>query len=136
MRIFPFALLATAFLAAGCAECTKLGCIGGINLDLTGPDGEPIEDAAGTVTMDGTAVDFDCADEAGADFECTQGLVTIMVDGGETAEFTLVGADGTQEVSGELDLDFVEDYPNGEDCPAQCKSSSHEVTLKESQDVG
>ena len=47
----------------GCGPlaCTEMGCVSGLTLNVTDADGAPATLLRGTVTVDGTETDFDCA---------------------------------------------------------------------------
>jgi len=134
MRILTIVLLAaTSLCACHGTTCTLVACQSGITLLFTGPDGEPVSDVRGTLTVDGTEIEFDCLpDDYDDTIHCFEGGVSVVIDGGETAQLTVTTSDDLLEMSGELTLDFEDVYPNGEECGVGCQTSTHEVMLEDS----
>lgn len=134
MRTLTIILLAATSLAA-ChgPTCTKRGCESSITLLFTGPDDEPVSDVRGTLTVDGTEIEFDCVSEDYDDtIHCFEGGISVTVESGEAAQFIVTTSDDLLEMSGDLTLDFEDVYPNGEECGVGCQTSEHEVMLDDS----
>ena len=108
--------------------CTEIGCSSGLTLNVSDPNGNPASDLYGTITVDGEAFEFDCNTGDG-DVFCGEGLVTLFIEDGTTAEYDIAAATGAFGF-GELELNFEAYAPNGEDCDPICYNDQHDIMLE------
>jgi hypothetical protein len=133
-------LLPIAAVAVGCAsrQCTEAGCFSGFQLQIRPALTEP---GAYRFELMGEET-FSCSATLGSEFvteqagTCdvqgsTNGIAGLSVSSHHPVEVTLrVLRDSVQIASTKVELTYVTNQPNGEDCPPTCRESAAEVDLR------
>ena len=124
-----FALL--PLLLVGCDDnlktCTLVDCMSGITITVIDSYGDPATNASGTITVDGTEYEFDCANPDASDFYCDQGVFFVPSEMVSEASYDVESAD--EGAVGTMELDFVEYMPNGEGCEPVCVNADYTIEL-------
>ncbi len=125
----PFLAL-TPLLFTGCGEepkyCTEIGCSDIVVFTILDSYGEPATGASGTITIGENDYEFDCSDDTSRHY-CEDGVLTIVIDVGTTATYSVSWGD--ESVQDEVELEFEEFQPNGEGCDPICLSAEHTIEL-------
>ena len=131
------AALLSALSLPGCGPlaCTEMGCMSGLTLNVTDADGAPATLVRGTVTVDGTETDFDCAIDDNVAYCGEGGSVLLMVGEGDTVSYSLESPDGSW-ATGELEPEWSISYPNGEECPPECYNAAADIVLEAPEAAG
>ena len=125
----PFLAL-TPLLFTGCGEepkyCTEIGCSDIVVFTILDSYGEPATGASGTITIGENDYEFDCSDDTSRHY-CEDGVLTIVIDVGTTATYSVSWGD--ESVQAEMELEFETFQPNGEGCDPICLSAEHTIEL-------
>jgi hypothetical protein len=129
----PFLPLMTlaSTLFAGCGEepkyCTEIGCSDIVVFTILDSYGGPATGASGTITIGETDYEFDCSDASASQHYCEDGVLTIVIDGGTTATYSVSWGD--ESVQDDVELEFETFQPNGEGCDPICLTAAHTIEL-------
>ena len=112
-------------------ECTEMGCVGGLTISFVTEEGTPINDASGMIILDGVEYPFDCMADPNfpQSVECVDNTIFFGTEDAESIEFLVTNGDFTMGWEGTRSVQYQEVFPNGEDCPTECKTASVEVVL-------
>ena len=128
-----FLSLFLALSLTGCENkvCTEMGCVGGLTLVFKTEDGAPILDASGLITINGVEHPFDCAADPNFQQEitCVDNTIFFATEEAENVEIEVTNGDFSMGWEDIVTPEYEEVFPNGEDCPAECKSATIEIIL-------
>ena len=113
----------------GCGDsCTEIGCADGVRITLATPVPLQAPEVVVTVNIDGTKVSCPIAPTATS---CVAGALTVTVQDQAIRVLELAGApehigvtitsSSTTLLTGEVVPHYETSYPNGSDCPGECK---------------
>ena len=106
--------------------CTEIGSQHGV-FTILDSYGGPATGASGTITIGETDYEFDCSDDSTSRHYCEDGVLTLIIDVGTTATYSVSWGD--ESVQDEVELEFEEFRPNGEDCDPVCLTAEHTIEL-------
>ena len=131
MKHFLPLMTLTSLLFAGCGEepkyCTEMGCSDIVVFTILDSYGGPATGASGTISIGENDYEFDCSDDSASDHYCEDGVLTIVIDGGTTATYSVSWGD--ESVQDEVELEFETFQPNGEGCDPVCLTAAHTIEL-------
>jgi len=135
MTLFAFLLPLFSFLS-GCetkTACTEMGCVGGLTIVFVTEDNEPLNDVSGMIIIDGVEHPFDCAADPNfqQQVECIDNTVFFATEEAVSVEFLVTNGNFVLGWEGTVEVNYEDSFPNGEDCPAECKTASITIPLRE-----